>query len=426
MSSDAYEFSRKDAYEALILWFQEGSFLQEQSLPPFELKLVLGVCRHHLFLEYIVKKWTQKKPILQVQVILEMGLYQLMYMDSVPKHAAVDTSVDLVHFFQLGKGNAALVNAILRNFDAEKLPPLPPQKVKQISIQYSVPEWIVRRWFDSYGKEQAEVLAKESLEEPIQWIRVDLSKTSLEKIQSHFDFKGKEYQGRFLQIPARYSIKKLIDSKEFQSGHFSFQNPAALEVVQQLALTGTERVWDACAAPGGKSALLLEMYPDISLVASDASSHRIQKMEDLKNRKGHRSLEVSVLDATAEVPPDLFDAILLDVPCSNFGVLSRRPEVVYRTSPETFKLLAEKQLKILENASRALKMNGVLVYATCSQESVETTGVIKSFLKKHPEYKIYAPALHVGGTDGLDRFFVQSLTKASECPISSNNSLRKT
>jgi 16S rRNA (cytosine967-C5)-methyltransferase len=83
-------------------------------------------------------------------------------------------------------------------------------------------------------------------------------------------------------------------------------------------------------------------------------------------------------------------------------------------------------LKILENASRALKMNGVLVYATCSQESVETTGVIKSFLKKHPEYKIYAPALHVGGTDGLDRFFVQSLTKASECPISSNNSLRKT
>ena len=311
---------RQIAYKALFAWFKKGTFLQNASLPPLALKMVLGVCRHHLHLEYIIKKNVSKMPELPVQIILEMGLYQLFFMDGIPDHAAVFTSAALARWNRLSEGSVGLINGVLRQAKRNGLPDLPPQKVKRISIEYSVPEWIVRRWLDSYGATQAEEMAKETIQEPIQWIRINTNKTTLKKIRETWDLHGEEYANRYLEVDSNLQIKKLLESKEFAEGLFSFQNPAAYDVVSLLKVSSGMKVWDACAAPGGKTSLMLEMNPSISLVASDISEERVSKMSDLIERQKLDSVLFNVMDAANSTYNQEFDRILLDVPCSNFEI----------------------------------------------------------------------------------------------------------
>lgn len=404
---------REMAYKALMAWFKKGSFLQGASLPPLPLKIVLGVCRHHLHLDYIIKKLVRKPPELPVQVILEMGLYQLFFMGGIPDHAAVFTSAELARSNRLSEGSVSLINGLLRQAKRNGLPALPPQKVKKISIENSVPEWIVRRWLDAHGAEKAEQKAKETLEEPIQWIRVNTRLITLTEFREAWALKGRDYADRYLELDSSVRIKDLLESKDFLEGKFSFQNPAAYDVVHLLDIKPGMRVWDACAAPGGKSALILEMNPAISLVASDASEERALRLADLVKRQGLDSVEFGVIDAVCSPFKEEFDRILLDAPCSNFGVLSRRPEVVYRITPESIEELASKQLEILSGASKALKKGGVLVYATCSQERPETTGVIKKFLDANSNFSILKEAVCTGEVNGMDRFFAQALVRKS-------------
>lgn len=402
---------REMAYQALIAWFKKGTFLQGASLSPLALKIVLGVCRHHLHLDYIIKKSVAKPPELRVQVILEMGLYQLFFMEGIPDHAAVFTSAELARSNHLSEGSVSLINGFLRQAKRNGLPALPPQKVKRISIENSVPEWIVRRWLDAHGAEKAEQMAKETLEEPTQWIRINTRLSTLAEFREAWPTNGREYADRYLEIDSSIRIKDLLESKDFLEGKFSFQNPAAFEVVSLLDIQPGMRVWDACAAPGGKSALILEMNPTVSLVASDASEERALRMADIVKRQGLEAVEFGIIDAANPPFKEEFDRILLDAPCSNFGVLSRRPEVVYRITPESFEELATKQLEILNGASKALKKGGILVYATCSQERLETTGVVKKFLDANPNFIAIKESICTGEVKGMDRFFAQTLMR---------------
>jgi len=123
------------------------------------------------------------------------------------------------------------------------------------------------------------------------------------------------------------------------------------------------------------------------------------------------SVHFNVMDAANTTYNQEFDCILLDVPCSNFGVLSRRPEVVYRTTLESLEALSNMQFEILQGASKALKKNGLLVYATCSQERVETTGVLKRFLAANPDFALEGKSICTGGIKGMDHFFAQALVR---------------
>ena len=413
---------REDAYRVLLLWLKDGSFIKESGLPPFAMELALGVCRRHLYLEYFVKSLTKKLPSLEARVILEMGLFQMFFMD-VPDYAAINDSVELAKSANLGESIARLVNAVLRTARRQGAPALPPQRVRRVSIENSVPEWLVRRWFDVYGGDRAEALAKATLERPTEWIRVNLQKTSAPVLAEKLGITGSSilYE-RYIEIPRDVGVKLLLATPEFVKGEFSFQNPSAYEVVKLLDLRPGLKVWDACAAPGGKTALMAEMDSSLEILASDSSISRLEKMQDLMNRLGLKNIKTEVLDlaAVAHTPegaegdrphsPYLFDRILLDVPCSNMGVIARRPESVYRMTPESFNEIAELQFKILENASTALAPNGRLVYATCSPDPTETTRVIARFLKVHPEFeKIGEPVLPGQKDSRLDGFYAQAL-----------------
>lgn len=407
---------REEAYRVLLLWQKDGSFIKESGLSPFAMELALGVCRRHLYLEYFVKSLTKKLPSLEARVILEMGLFQMFFMD-VPDYAAINDSVELAKSVNLGESTARLVNAVLRTARRQGEPALPPQRVRRVSVENSVPEWLVRRWFDVYGGDRAEALAKATLERPTEWIRVNLQKTSAPVLAEKIGITGASIlYDRFIEIPRDVGVKLLLALPEFVKGEFSFQNPSAFEVVKLLDLKPGLKVWDACAAPGGKTALMAEMDSSLEILASDSSASRLEKMQDLMNRLGLTNIKTEVIDlAAASAESRLsseakFDRILLDVPCSNMGVIARRPESVYRMTPESINEVAELQFKILENASAALAPGGRLVYATCSPDPTETTRVIARFVKAHPEFvKVGEPVLPGLKDSRLDGFFAQAL-----------------
>jgi len=463
---------REEAYRALLLWLKDGSFIKESGLSPFAMELALGVCRRHLYLEYFVKSLTKKLPSLEARVILEMGLFQMFFMD-VPDYAAINDSVELAKSANLGESTARLVNAVLRTARRQGEPALPPQRVRRVSIENSVPEWLVRRWFDVYGGDRAEALAKATLERPTEWIRVNLQKTSAPVLAEKLGITGSSIlYDRYIEIPRDVGVKLLLATPEFVNGLFSFQNPSAYEVVKLLDLKPGIKVWDACAAPGGKTALMAEMDGSLEILASDSSASRLEKMQDLMNRLELKNIKTEVLDLAASFDTSLssltpsasdskarscqqvnllsrhsplssllseprrvgsamspqaaslrsplssfvsrlsskFDRILLDVPCSNMGVIARRPESIYRLTPESINEIAELQYKILENASTALAPGGRIVYATCSPDPAETTRVIARFLKAHPEFvKVGEPVLPGLKDSRLDGFFAQAL-----------------
>ena len=409
---------REEAFRVLLLWQRDGSFIKESGLSPFAMELALGVCRRHLYLEYFVKSLTKKLPSLEARVILEMGLFQMFFMD-VPDYAAINDSVELAKSANLGESTARLVNAVLRTARRQGEPALPPQRVRCVSVENSVPEWLVRRWFDVYGGDRAEALAKATLERPTEWIRVNLQKTSAPVLAEKIGITGASIlYDRFIEIPRDVGVKLLLALPEFVKGQFSFQNPSAFEVVKLLDLKPGLKVWDACAAPGGKTALMAEMDSSLEILASDSSASRLEKMQDLMNRLGLTNIKTEVIDlapASATSPQhsslsSKFDRILLDVPCSNMGVIARRPESVYRMTPESINEVVELQFKILENASTALAPGGRLVYATCSPDPTETTRVIARFVKAHPEFvKVGEPVLPGLKDSRLDGFFAQAL-----------------
>ena len=402
---------RMDAYRVLLLWQKDGSFIKESGLSPFAMELALGVCRRHLYLQYFLKTLVKKMPSLEVATVLEMGIFQMFFME-IPDHAAVSTSVELTKAANLGEGSARLVNAVLHSARRSGLPALPQQRVRRVSIESSVPEWLVRRWFDIYGGDRAESLAKATLERPVEWIRVNLQKTSAPVLAQKLGLTGASIlYDRYIQVPEDAKLKPILESESFAKGEFSMQNPSAYEVVKLLDLKSGQKVWDACAAPGGKSALMGEMDSSLDILASDVSAFRVEKMHDVVDRLGLKNVRLECIDALSP-QQSKFDRILLDVPCSNMGVMPRRPESKYRITQDSMKELAELQYGILESASASLVEGGILVYATCSPDPLETTQVVNRFLKAHPELVKRGEHVLPGAQDNrFDGFFAQALER---------------
>ena len=402
---------RMDAYRVLLLWQKDGSFIKESGLSPFAMELALGVCRRHLYLQYFLKTLVKKMPSLEVATVLEMGIFQMFFME-IPDHAAVSTSVELTKAANLGEGSARLVNAVLHSARRSGQPALPQQRVRRVSIENSVPEWLVRRWFDIYGGDRAESLAKATLERPVEWIRVNLQKTSAPVLAQKLGLTGASIlYDRYIQVPEDAKLKPILESESFAKGEFSMQNPSAYEVVKLLDLKPGLKVWDACAAPGGKSALMGEMDSSLDILASDVSAFRVEKMHDVVDRLGLKNVRLECIDALSP-QQSKFDRILLDVPCSNMGVMPRRPESKYRITQDSMKELAELQYGILESASARLAEGGVLVYATCSPDPLETTQVVNRFLKAHPEFVKRGEHVLPGAQDNrFDGFFAQALER---------------
>jgi 16S rRNA (cytosine967-C5)-methyltransferase len=391
--------------------------------PAFVRELTYGVVKNKIYLDYVLGNFI-RTPLQKLEsrdlVILRMGLYQLLFMNSVPEYAAVDESVELAKRFS--PGHEGFVNGVLRQYLRDKeyvtLPAREDDEVKYLSVKYSYAAWIVKLWLDRYGSEAAEALLAAGNETPDFVIRVNRLKTKREDVLSRLIAKG--YDARVSErAPQGLLVKgaNLLGNRMYKSGLFSVQEEGSQITVEVADPQPGETIIDVCAAPGGKAFAMAERMGDRGKIyAWDIYKRKLSQIEQEAKRLGVRIVETDTWDAT-RVRSELIgkaDRVLADVPCMGLGVVRRKPEIKYKENHDELESITKKQADILEAASNYVKPDGFLIYATCSLSRQENQGVIAPFLKKHRDFKRVDMVELMPHIDKTDGFFICKLHRTDE------------
>ena len=349
----------------------------------FVRELVLGVLRWKLRLDRIIDLYyTNKSRPLDhdIRMILRSGLYQLMFMNSVPDWAAVDESVEIASS-QNGKPAAGLVNAILRRFLREGEPVITDtDDASRLSTVNSCPKWLVDRWISRFGIETAERIAVAgTVRHPVS-VRANTIKTNAEILEDALLAEGfKTIAG---SMPGYFEVHEaggLFGISAFDKGLFTVQDAAAGMASMLLDPKPGESILDLCAAPGGKATHCAELMDNTgSIDAVDRNKNRLKLVKQTAARLGHDIITCHEGDAATfkNASRAGYDRVLCDVPCTGTGVLSKRPDMKWRRFPDDLPRLAETQFSILANAVSLVKPDGIIVYSTCSLEREENEDVV--------------------------------------------------
>ena len=375
-----YEINIKQAYSNIVL----DKFINEnrEKLSNLDInfisELVYGVVTWKLTLEYIIQKYSKtkiKKMSDWVKNILYLGSYQIIFLDKVPKSAAVNESVNLCKKYNFK--SVGLVNAILRKIEKSDYKELSniTNSITRISLKYSIPEWIVKKFCDEYGEEETANICQNLNLRPNISVRIN-------RLKGKMDLGEKGILEDFRTITGTKNITK---TKEYIEGNITIQDEAAGLSSFVLAPKEGEIVLDACSAPGGKTTYLAElMHNKGKIVAWDIYEERLKQVEQNAKRLGIDIIQTEVHDATKlkEEYVEKFDKILLDVPCLGLGVIRRKPDIKWNRQEEDIKEISDIQFNILKTCSKYLKRNGTLVYSTCSMLKEENDAIIEKFIKE--------------------------------------------
>ena len=359
-------------------------------------ELVYGTLRWRGKLEYIIRKiytspW-ENMPRL-IKRIIEMGLYQLIYMDKIPDYAAVNESVKLgvnMKGMVWGKVVNGVLREYLRSHDWIEFPDIKKDPVAAIASEWSHPEWLVRRWIDQFGLEKTLSICKANNLRPVLSLRVNRRITTREKLmealkKKEIVAKASPYLKDFLEIPR---AREVLASELLKNGLISFQDVSAGLVAILADPQPGEVILDIAAAPGGKCCYMGELSDDQSLiVASDLHEQRMGKVVENIARLKLKNVFPVRADGrmiSAQQP----DKILIDAPCTGFGVLRRRVDLRWNRNPSDIEDIVKIQRAMLKDAAQLLKPGGILIYATCTIEPEENENIIQEFLKLHPSFKI--------------------------------------
>lgn len=378
-------------------------------------ELVMGVLRWRGELDFVIEQLSSK-PLKyfdsEVLTILRLGIYQIRFLERIPKSAVVHEGVEMVKAARK-RSAAGLVNAVLRKCEPPSRP-LRPERVGELdsesqeSLRRTLPGWIFERWTKHFGEQAARSLAWASVRVPPTTVRV-AGEAERESIQQRFAEEG------IVTVPGRYGRQALVvesgnthASKIMDEGRAVIQDEASQLVGALVAPRPGQRVLDACAAPGIKTGQLATELGSGTLVACDLSASRLRTTVKLLPKLLPEGLRLHLvrLDATFELPFALrFDRILVDVPCSGTGTLARNPEIKWRLRPDDLERLGKLQMRILRNAIAALAPGGRLVYSTCSLEPEENEVVVERVLGERPEFRLVSAEELVGEYPSWYRFF---------------------
>lgn len=337
-----------------------------------------------------------EKCVPEVKNALRVALYQILFLNKVPDYAAVNEAVEFVKKFSTQR-HGDVVNGLLRTIIRTKndlvYPTREIDEVKYLGIMQSHPNWMVRRWIQRFGFEEAEKLAEANNKRPILTLRINKLKINRDDFIRKFSERSLSY--RFCRYTDYFVTLRLMSKiyldEDFLQGLFAIQDESAGFPSILLAPHETDTVLDMCAAPGGKTAHLSQlMHNKGRIIAVDKFETKINTMKDNVQRLGIANIEF-IQDDSQEFTTGLinslkFDKILLDAPCSGLGVLSKKPDIRWKRELEDIINLSKLQKKMLANAAKYLKPGGVIVYSTCTIEPEENAEVVKDFLSTHPEF----------------------------------------
>jgi 16S rRNA (cytosine967-C5)-methyltransferase len=341
-------------------------------------------------------QWEKCMP--EIKNTLRVALYQILFLNKIPDYAAVNEATEFIKRISTQK-HADVVNGLLRTIIRTKdelvYPTREIDEIKYLGIMQSHPNWMVKRWIQRFGFDEAEQLAEANNKRPILTIRINDLKISREDFLKRLSEKNIIYRFcKYLDnfITLRLMSKIYLDD-DFREGYYSVQDESAGLVSVLLAPEGNDLILDMCAAPGGKSTHLAQLLKNRGkIIAVDKYEGKIRTMKENVERLAATNIEF-VQDDASDFQSDLvttqrFDKILLDAPCSGLGVLSKKPDIRWKREPEDILRLSKFQKKLLCNAAKYLKPGGVIVYSTCTIEPEENGDVIKDFLANNPDFKI--------------------------------------
>ena len=429
-----YKIDKEEAYSNIALDenIKESKNKLDDRDIGFISEIVYGVTSWKLTLDEMIKKYSKlrlKKISPWILNILRMGIYQIVFLDKVPKSAAVNESVNLAKRYG-HKGSSNFVNAILRKIEKKDYESFfeIENSIERISKTTSMPVWIIEELLKQNDEKKVEEICKDSNIKPNVTIRVNQLKTNKRELENLLNERSITFkEGKFEDFLILEKIKNIEQLDLFKQGYFTVQDEGAGLIVQILDPEPNEVILDACSSPGGKTTYMAELMKDKGeIIAWDLHPHRVQLVTANAKRLSIHIIRTECQDATIyrEEYREKFDKILLDVPCLGIGVLKRKPDIKWKRKPEDIEEITQIQQKILEICSKYLKPNGKLVYSTCSIFREENDDIIEKFLKENQNFeylKIKMPKItnsvenmgkiQLYQNDETDGFFICELQK---------------
>jgi len=409
-----------DAFKEFYLTAKEKAFITE---------IFYGVLRNKNFLDYMIEKNTKVIKKEWIRNLLRISIYQLTFMSSDAKGVVWEaTEIAKKHGIAISKFINGTLRNYLRNKDLEikKL-----HDEKNYEILYSIPQYFCDILEKQYGSENLNQAIISLKKIPYLSVRVNKLKYSEEEFEEFL--KERDIQ-IIKKVDTVYYVNSglIINSKEFKEGKIIAQDASSYLAAKNLGVKPDDLVLDICAAPGGKTAVLAEeMKNKGEIIAIDIHQHKKKLIEENMKKLGIDIVKATVLDArNVNKQGRKFDKILVDVPCSGYGVIRKKPEILYTKNRENVEELASLQLEILNSAADILKDGGELIYSTCTIISQENTENVEKFLNERKEFKVKAlniPENVSGEYDKLggfsinykeeimDNFYIIKLVKEEKC-----------
>lgn len=400
---------RQVAYEALLKIEKNGAYsnialdfmLSKTDLDTrdkaFVSNLFYGVTERKITLDYQIERYLSKplrKSKAELLTLLRLGTYQILFMDKVPSSAAVNECVNAAKKNGMTYASG-MINAVLRKIDKNGLIlPADEDSTEYLSVKYSCPEWLVNKWIKEYGRENTIGILSHALGTNEIYIRVNSTLTDSDKLIDTFSQEGITAEKTSIEDCLRIVLGgKAVESLEsYKKGLFHVQDAACQLCSQALGAKEGDRVFDLCAAPGGKTYTIAELMKDKGEVLSfDIHPHRAELIRKGAERLSLCSVKAEVGDATVyNEKLGRADVVLCDVPCSGLGIIGKKPEIKYK-NPDDIKQLPSLQLTILRNGAEYVKEGGRLVYSTCTLSKSENEKVCRRFLENNGDFFVVTP-----------------------------------
>jgi len=419
----------KGAYSNIVLNDAFREFFLSPKEKAFMTEIFYGVIRNKKFLDYIIERYTKDIRKEWIRNLLRISIYQITFMNSDDK-GVVWEATELAKKYSVAISK--FINGTLRNYLRNKDSELKRlDDEKNYEVLYSIPRWFYDTLEKQYGNDNLKQAITSLKKIPYLSVRVNKLKYSEEEFEEFL--KEKDIQ-IIKKVDTVYYVNSglIINSEEFKTGKIIAQDASSYLAAKNLGVMPNELVLDICAAPGGKTAVLAEeMKNSGEVIAIDIHQHKIKLIDTNMKKLGIDIVKAIVIDArNVNKQGRKFDKILVDVPCSGYGVIRKKPEILYSKNRENIEELAKLQLEILNSAADILKDGGELIYSTCTITAEENTNNIKKFLEERKEFKIeklYIPENVLGDYDSLggfcinykeeimDNFYIIKLKKGEKC-----------
>lgn len=383
--------------------------LDEAKNRDFVTRLVYGVLQNNVKYDYYIAQMTAKKPQNSAVILLKIGMYCIEGMDSMPDYAAVNNTVELSK--EVGKqGSSGFINGVLKAF-CRKKPALPQDGAQRLSVETSVPLWVVKQYIKQFGLQKTqEFLSCKPYE--LEHARINTLKTDIKGVEAKLDSVGAEYVedpqcANCLFVRNGQKVRPLFDA-----GLITFQSQTSVKCCEIAGVKDGDEVLDMCAAPGGKSVYFAGAGENVKVLSCDVYHHRLELIQQYARRMGVK-LNVRLMDATVynKSLANAYDVVLCDVPCSGLGVAAKKPDVYLFKDKDQIFGITETQAKILENGSRYVRGGGTLVYSTCTLLKDENEDMIKKFIKQNRHFRLEEEKYFLPDGKGSDGFFVAKMRR---------------